>query len=322
MIPPFVKHLLKFLLGGVAIWLLIRSGTLDPRLVGKAMENHPWICLAALGCYIVLVVVAAWGRWFVLLRYAGLKVKAGRVFSLHMVGIFFNSLIPGGTGGDLVKGYYLFQEHGEEDRGQALVTIAVDRFVGLYGLLCMAMFMAAWNWDLWKDTPPLRVNGIFYGGVFLGFTLLIALFFSPFAKFFLEHETWHNKPGGRFLKVISDGLAVYRRRPMGLLYALALGVMVDFGLVLLYYMSAESLEVYLPFRVHGFVVPTLTMINGIPISPAGLGVGEAAGEWLYAHLGIKDGGGEVLALVHICILIASLAGAPFYFFFRPRKPKK
>jgi uncharacterized protein (TIRG00374 family) len=321
MIPPFIKHALKFAIGAGAIWFLIHSGTLNPLLVGRAFENHPWICLSGLATYVLLVLTSAWARWFVLLRYAGLAVGPGRSFSLHMVGIFFNSLIPGGTGGDLVKGYYLFQEQGEKERGQALITIAVDRFIGLYSLLCVAMIMSGWNYPLWINSEPLRFNGLFYTGIFLGFTAVIALFFSPFAKFFLEHQHWHKKPGGRFLKVISDGLAVYRERPEGLIYALGLGVLVDMGLILLYYLSANSLGLDLPFRVHGFVVPTLTMINGIPISPAGLGVGEYAGEWLYNYLGVKDGGGEVLALVHISIMAASLAGAPFYFLYRPRKKK-
>ena len=98
--------------------------------------------------------------------------------------------------------------------------------------------------------------------------------------------------------------------------ALGLGIVVDFGLILLYYFFALSLGLQLPLWVHGFVVPTLTMINGIPISPSGLGVGEVAGEMIYRSLGVAEGGSEVLALVHICIISVSLVGAPFYFFYR------
>ena len=75
----------------------------------------------------------------------------------------------------------------------------------------------------------------------------------------------------------------------------------------------------LPLRVHGFVVPTLTMINGIPISPSGLGGGEAAGKVVYGSRGVTSGGGEVLVLVHLVILAVSLAGAPFYLLYRGRR---
>ncbi|MDB5104535.1 MAG: hypothetical protein JWP91_2224 [Fibrobacteres bacterium] len=315
-IPPFVQHLLKFAVGGGAIWALIHFGALDPALVGQAFLKHPLLCLGAFLSYLFLVVAAAWMRWFLLLRQAGLRVGAGRVFSLQMIGIFFNSLIPGGTGGDLIKGYYLYKEHEDKDQSLALTSIAMDRFVGLYGLLCVAMAMTVINYDLWKDSPAMRINSIFYACVFLAFTSLIAFFFSPWSSRYLEHPRLHKAPGGRFLKSLSDSLMVYRARPWGLLPPLALGIIVDCGLILLYSFSANSLGLTLPLRVHGFVVPTLTMINGIPISPSGLGTGEAAGEWMYRNLGVAEGGSEVLALVHICILVTSLFGAPFYFLYR------
>ena len=317
-IPPFIRHLLKFALGGAAIWALIHSGALEPALVVKALREHPGLLVAALGCYLTLVIAAAWGRWFLLIRLAGLKPKPGRVFSLHMIGIFFNSLIPGGTGGDLIKGYYLFQDHHEKDRAMALTTIAMDRFVGLYALLCVAMAMTAVNVDLWKDSGPLRANSIFYACVFAGYTGAVALFFSPWSGPFLKHPRLARLPGGRFLKSLAASLLVYRDRPLSLLLPLALGIVVDCGLVLLYYFSALSLGMDLPLAVHGFVVPTLTMINGIPISPSGIGVGEAAGKVVYRHLGVTSGGGEVLVLVHLVIIAVSLASAPFYLFFRAK----
>lgn len=320
-IPTPVQHVLKFVLGGAAIWALIHSGALNPRLVGEAFVRHPFLLAAALGVYLTMVVTAAWGRWYILLRLAGLKVRPGRTFSLHMIGIFFNSLIPGGTGGDLLKGYYLFQEHEDRDKALALTSLAMDRFIGLYALLCVAMIMAAINVSLWRGSATLRANSFFYAGVFLIFTAAVALFFSPWSDPFLKHPRMGRLPGGRFFKSLAESLMVYRERPWPLLLPLLLGMSVDCGLILLYYFSARSLGIDLPLRVHGFVVPTLTMINGLPISPSGLGLGEAAGKIVYRTLGVTSGGGEVLVLVHLVILAVSLAGAPFYLLYRVRKPR-
>jgi uncharacterized membrane protein YbhN (UPF0104 family) len=320
-VPPLVKHLLKFAIGGGAIWALIRSGALNPQLVKQAFVNHPWLCLCAFLGYLFGVVVPAWLRWFLIIRLAGLKVPAGRIFSLQMIGLFFNSLIPGGTGGDLIKGYYLYKEHDDHEKSLALTSIVMDRFIGLYSLLCTAMIMTMANFDLWKDSPALRLNSLFYAGVFLGFTATVAFFFSPWSKWFLQHPKMHLAPGGRIFRSLSDSLLIYRNRPWILLYPLALGMLVDGGLILVYYFSALSLDIHLPLSVHGFVVPTLTMINGIPISPSGLGVGEAAGAMIYRSLGVTQGGGEVLALVHICVLAMSFLGAPFYFFYRVQEKR-
>ncbi len=321
-IPTAVQHLLKFMLGGAAIWALIHSGALEPDKVVKALRMHPGILAIAFASYLGLVISLAWARWFLLIRLAGLRPRPGRVFSLHMIGLFFNSLIPGGTGGDLIKGYYLFQEHDDKDRALALTTIAMDRFVGLYALLCVAMAMTAVNVNLWKSDAALRANSIFYACVFAAFTAGVAFFFSPWSGPFLEHPRMAKLPGGRFFKSLAASLLVYRKRPYALLLPLSLGIVVDCGLILLYWFSALSLDLDLPLRVHGFVVPTLTMINGIPLFPSGLGLGEAAGKVIYGKLGINLGGGEILVLVHLIIIITSLAGAPFYFLYRVKHPGK
>lgn len=317
-LPPFVRHLLKFGLGGAAIWALIHSGALDPALVAHALREHPGLVFAALCCYLFLVLLPAWGRWFLLIRLAGLKPKPGRVFSLHMIGVFFNSLIPGGTGGDLIKGFYLFREHDEKNRALALTTIAMDRFVGLYALLSVAMAMTFVNIGLWRDSAPLRANSIFYACVFAGYTCAVAVFFSPLSGSILRHPGLARLPGGKFLMSLAASLLTYRERPFALLLPLGLGIIVDYGLILLYYFSAEALGLELPLAVHGFVVPTLTMINGIPISPSGIGVGEAAGKVVYSHLGVTSGGGEVMVLVHLVIIAVSLAAAPFYLLYRAK----
>jgi len=321
-VPPLVMNLLKFGVGGAAIWGLIHSGALDPALVGQAFVSHPWFCAAAFLAYIAVVAIPAWARWFLLLRLAGIKAGAGRVFSLQMIGLFFNSLVPGGTGGDLIKGFYLFREHKDKDKSLALTSIAMDRFVGLYALLSVAMLMTLVNYHVWIDSPVLRLNSLFYAGVYLTFTAMIAFYFSPWSGYFLEHPQLHRLPGGGFLKSLFDSLIVFRGRPFGLLAALGLGIVVDIGLILLYYFSALALGLTLPLQAHGYVVPVLTMINGIPISPAGLGVGEAAGKWLYGSMGVTQGGSEVLALVHICVIVLSLMGAPFYFLYRTDARKR
>jgi uncharacterized membrane protein YbhN (UPF0104 family) len=317
--PAYLKHAFKFLLGAAALWALVRSGSLDPALVGRAFMDHPGLCALAFLSFAALILLPAWIRWFLLLRMAGLQVAAGRTFRLHMIGIFFNGLIPGGTGGDLVKGFYLFKDHAPGHRALALTSMAMDRFLGLYALLTVGTCMSLLTSPLWMGQPYLRLNCLLYATLFLVFTAAIAFFFSPWSRWFLEHPKLHSLPGGRFFKSLSESLLVYRSRPSGLLPCLGLAVLVDFGLILLYYFFARALGSDLPLLHHAFVVPTLTMINGIPISPAGLGVGEAAGKVIYGFLGLGNGG-EVLALVHIAVLAFSLSGMPFYFLFKAREP--
>ena len=317
-IPPYIKHVLKFALGGTAIWALIHSGALNPSIIGQAFVKHPWLCVAGFAVYLIPVLIAGWMRWHLLMRNAGLDISAARSFSLHMIGIFFNTLIPGGNGGDVIKGYYLFQDYKGGDKVLAITSIAMDRLVGTYGLLCMGMIMTWFNYNLWIGSTALRINSFFYLGVFITSTLILVFFLSPFSARVLAHPSLGRLPGGKFIESLTQSLLVYRRNPIGLIWVMAMGAIVDCGLIVMYALFAKTLGLVIPLIVHGFVVPTMTMINGLPISPSGVGVGEAAGEMIYRNVGVMEGGSEIIALVHICILVTSLLGGPFYFLYRAK----
>jgi len=75
-IPKSVQHLLKFGLGAAAIWALIHTGALRPKLIAHAFVAHPWLCGFGFLAYLFPVLIAAWMRWFLLMRSAGLQITA------------------------------------------------------------------------------------------------------------------------------------------------------------------------------------------------------------------------------------------------------
>ena len=70
--------------------------------------NASWLLLGFV-MYGLVELVAGW-RWRMLLRVQGIDLGWFRIFSLLLIGVFFNFFIPGGTGGDVVKIYYLLKE--------------------------------------------------------------------------------------------------------------------------------------------------------------------------------------------------------------------
>src|SRR5260370_562762 len=71
-------------------------------------------------------------RWGLILRAVGAPVRPRRLFALYLVGMFFNQLLPGSIGGDVVKMVALA-------RGAAGgVSVVLDRLVGLAALLALA----------------------------------------------------------------------------------------------------------------------------------------------------------------------------------------
>src|SRR5690606_37149136 len=68
------------------------------------------LLLLSVGLIIVGSLLAIY-RWTLLLRAAGVETGVWRAVSLTFIGLFFNTVMPGLTGGDLVKAVYIARDH-------------------------------------------------------------------------------------------------------------------------------------------------------------------------------------------------------------------
>jgi uncharacterized protein (TIRG00374 family) len=313
-LKTFAGHFLRVGIGAFVVWYLIHSGALDPALLGRAIAEHPYLYAFAFFLYLVPLQLFAWGRWYWMLRAAKVKISRRESLRLHFTGLFFNGFLPGGTGGDLAKGWYLVKGRDRAGSAAALGTLVADRVTGLFGLIILATVANLVNMAAWDSSPVLTAQAVFILSVAGAVTLLTLTFLSPW-KFGkapkAETLVEDGKPKG-FLAEFALALAAFRKYPGAFLGGIGLSVLVHLVLILVYALCAGALDVSLPFRVHAYVAPTLTFANGLPISPAGLGVGEAAGKLLYTAVGATHGQAEIPALVHSIGLIVALIAAPAY----------
>ena len=97
---------------GLIYWL-IRSGGLSIEDGDRATfaRGWPWL-LAAQAPYAVVFLLAA-SRWRLLLAVQGVHRDFGEIYSLVLMGVFFNQVFFGSTGGDVMKAYYVARESPE-----------------------------------------------------------------------------------------------------------------------------------------------------------------------------------------------------------------
>lgn len=96
-------------------------------------------------------------RWYYLVRMLGVSFKLVDSLRLSYVGMFFNLVIPGAVGGDLVKAAYLSKM--DLPKTQAITTLLVDRIVGLIGIFYLAAAATLANWN--SLSQPVRNLGLF-----------------------------------------------------------------------------------------------------------------------------------------------------------------
>ncbi|MBO4511222.1 MAG: flippase-like domain-containing protein, partial [Victivallales bacterium] len=129
--------LLKLAGVALAVWLMRRTlqgveGSLLSSLQGSV---KPLIAMAVL-CYGVVNFIASW-RWKLLLEVQGMQVPLFSLFRLTMIGAFFSQIIPGSVSGDILKLAFVMN-YGRNKGAEAALTIAVDRYIGLFGLFAVA----------------------------------------------------------------------------------------------------------------------------------------------------------------------------------------
>src|SRR5262249_52345866 len=100
-------------------------------------EPKRWdlLVLAAAACFLGTLVTIL--RWHFLVRAVDLPLKLRDTLQLGFLGYLYNFVLPGGVGGDLVKGGFMARKQPGR-RTDAVLTVLVDRIVGLYGLFLLA----------------------------------------------------------------------------------------------------------------------------------------------------------------------------------------
>jgi uncharacterized membrane protein YbhN (UPF0104 family) len=137
----------KFLLGFALLgWVLWRNwdppGGIGLRgALSGSVGAFP--LLLATGCFLVSP-VCAFIRWYCLVRAQGLSFSLRDAFRLGSIGLFWNTVLPGGVGGDLVKASLLLRE--QSRRTAAVATVLVDRLLGLVGLFFLVSCVGGVCW--------------------------------------------------------------------------------------------------------------------------------------------------------------------------------
>ncbi len=291
---------------------LARTQRLGFAHLGEVLQQ-PLIVGALLGLLFLLVLVLA-VRWRILLKSQGYRCHFRDVLGLTFVAVFFDSLLPGGTS-DIVRGYCFDRTFQPRDRVRAASTVMVDRFLGLTGLLILALlaliFQVRQDYD---GLPMLRLVISALGALFLlGFLFLCGYGVrSPSRLLRLLSRT----RAGSFCISIFDALHSYRHRQYALLQALLLAVLGHTLVVCCFWLVGSFLgETHLSFADYLFLIPVGLCVAQIPISPGGIGVGHVGFYSLFAMAGSRLGAD----MFSVYIVVHFLSGLPGLVYFLSKR---
>jgi len=277
--------------------------------------HYSWIVIGILA-YVIVEIAAAF-RWHVLLKVQGIHLSFWRLSGLFLIGMFYNQFLPGGTGGDIIKSYYLLKETPDKKAG-ALLAVVFDRIIGLVALVAITGTLIGLRYDFLSQTPETRqllwillaVLGVSIAGLLTTFVI---------TGFRLFHSLPLRFPGREKLIEVSAAYHLYARHWRATLVAFGSSIVAHLATFATFLSVAYSLRANVKIVDFFAVMPIERTISAMPISFAGIGWREKVLQiMLNGVCGVPEATAILVgSLSFLIILICCLPGAIVYFFYKP-----
>lgn len=254
-------------------------------------------------------------RWHALLKALEIEIPHTRVFVINMVGAFYNTFMPGSTGGDLLKAYYASKQ--TTHRARAVFSVLVDRIIGLMALIVMGGAMAALQYFSAATNDDATQA---CGQVALGSALIIAaavvglvvIGYPAIRRVLGVDYILKRLPLQKHVQHVVDAMRIYRTRPGLILGSLIVTLPVHVTVVVSAMLIGKAFGLPLPAFYYFVVVPVVVLAGALPLAPQGAGVMEFFAIHLTGQYGTPVAQAFVLTMaIRIVQILWNLTGGVF-----------
>lgn len=318
---PRRHHLIRavqIILAAALLFYIYRSGLLRPApMVG--LLRHPGLAAAALALVSAGLVLAGlrWGR---LARAQGIRTSPASAVAVYYSAMFISQFLFGSVSGDAYRVYYLLRA-APDNRMGGLVSVVMDRVLGIGALLTVGLGVSLFYWEQVSSRPVLMALEIIFGSLLAGILLVLALgfiFAQPLQRRcqgagwaeagFLKRALWR----------LFQTTGLYRKRLGVVGTGALLSILVHLTTLGAVVLVAASMSVGNLGRLeYGFAALWAQVINNIPLTPGGLGVGEGAFAKLCQFMDPAAAAGIAYASIFLAFraigALAALPGAAIHF---------
>ena len=296
---------LKLLAGSGLIIFLFASGRLNLADILSSYHNSAALVAGILCCTAAFILPIF--RWWILARIQMLPVGGLEALRLTMIGNFFNTFIPGSSGGDIIRAVYAVRACPER-KAHTLTIAFADRGIGLHAIVLVAVAAFFMKPGLFDNAPSLQpwlmpIVALLIAGAVIPLLLVRErtnrFFVRLCGKIVGGAEAWQ------------EALRLYRQQPglVCLAYLCSIGNVFCNVLMIHFMMLAVGST---PKLMESLVIaPLVILANALPITPGGIGIAETASAGLYTVVG-QTGGANGMLLTRFVIIIYSMLGFPFY----------
>lgn len=312
-----LRTLLSLAMASWAInWVLSQAGA---NLTQEFLScKYRWL-LAAVVLTVVGTALSSY-RWCSLLALQEVHLRQWDAFRLTMIGVFFNLVGLGGVGGDVLKMVYV-RQHAGARAPEAVLSILVDRILGLLGLFLVAMIALPFVWEELSQANNFVQRTV-------GFVVLIAVAGGGGVALVLGRDLWLpltikdaiRNWGKRFppklvtvIARVVRSLDLYRNQLPQLAKALAISACIHTTATIAIYCIGLAFRIdSLSLRHYFLSVQVANTISAVPITPGGLGSRDLVLLEFFKAMGADPRAALVPPIFSCLLVLWSLVGGLFF----------
>lgn len=306
---------LKLVLGlALLAFVLIRS---DVRASLLRLASAPWLFPTGAALAFAGYLIEA-QRLVLLLRSQEIVLTFRRALRFVLMALPVSYVVPGGVGGDLAKIAALAS--GRRSRVVELTAVVlVDRATGLVSLLLVALGAAGLSASFARAPAPMRAAALAAGLGLAAVAFAVLLAWSPAVRTSsLFRWVTTRAPLHALAARGLDALHAFRAHTGALAAALGITMAGHMALAGFFVLAARALLPDAPAGLVAWVSLLALVANVLPLTPGGLGVGEAAFAAAFRIMGFAGGASLLLVWRLGTVPFAALGGLLYILGFRSR----
>ncbi len=307
---------MRLLAGLLLLGALFYFGLIDLAVLRTALHYPGTLALATFVS--LLAIPTAAFRWQLLLRSQDLHFRFTETARIAAIATFFGTFLPGAVGGDIIRVVYIHRASFGRRSG-AYMSILVDRLIGFAALMIYGIVVTLTR--PFGSYHLLEYALLLFASGFLVSIAIVLVFGDRVLGIVnsLFEGRWH-----KIAEVVEHSALALRQYRLAwpvLLYSLGGSILVtgmQIGAIVIIAVSMGfgglSAGDYTIASAYGL------MVNNVPLTPGGLGVGEGA----FASLCVALGGatnkpyGTIFLIFRCVLMISVLPGLLVYLIYPDR----
>lgn len=307
-----LKKYLRPVIAFILLFLVLKLGLIDIHQLSLSFKN-PAILAAGL-VFFVLHTLCFSLRWNMLVNLE-INYPFKSALKETLIGNFFNFFIPSGVGGDIVKALAISESH-KVPKKVSFSLITIDRVLGLFCLILFSTSFLLVEYFVGMSeslTKLLQISVLMLclacvGLLFLYHSKKIIPRLRDKFKFFLFQKlfSFAEQVQVNITKAMQSKFMLRFIGVSFLMQCMSIGFLYVVTLTLT--QEQTSIFVFLPLACFAF------MASAVPLTPAGIGVGQAAFYFIFSLINVPTATAVTtgVSLMQFFMLLTALPGGYFF----------